>query len=62
MISIVLDHVGLKCSSPYIVCGSCQPYFLFFLAVHPLNFEKIHDITVPLPESVWKHLVNRLVY
>ncbi|KAL9988519.1 hypothetical protein ACROYT_G002974 [Oculina patagonica] len=28
-------------------------------AIHPLNMEKIHDITVPLPESVWKHLLRR---
>ncbi|XP_022789147.1 ubiquitin carboxyl-terminal hydrolase 20-like [Stylophora pistillata] len=28
-------------------------------AVHPLKFEKIHEITVPLPQSVWVHLLNR---
>lgn len=27
--------------------------------IHPLKMEILHDITVPLPESVWKHLVTR---
>ena len=33
--------------------------FLPPVAIHPLNMEIVHDITVPLPESVWKHLLTR---
>lgn len=36
--------------------------FLFSVAIHPLNMEIVHDITVPLPESVWKHLLTRWVH
>jgi len=28
-------------------------------AIHPLNMERIHDITAPLPETVWRHLQAR---
>ena len=30
-------------------------------AIHPHNMERIHDRTVPLPESVWRHLQARWV-